>query len=75
MSRPVVIRANYRDDAAYLLRLEQAVLKDDRRAPNWRDKIAAQVRSLALTFLEAEQPVVTTVEMNTETKTKTKAKK
>jgi hypothetical protein len=58
MPRPVVIRANYRDDAAYLIRLEQAVLKDDRRLPVWRDKIAAQLRSLALQFLEAEQPVV-----------------
>lgn len=58
MPRPVVIRTNYRDDAAYLIRLEQAVLKDDRRTPAWRDAIAAQLRSLALQFLEAEQPVV-----------------
>lgn len=58
MARPVVIRANYRDDAAYLLRLEQAVLKDNRRPSNWRDMIAAKLRDLSLTFLQAEIPAV-----------------
>lgn len=58
MARPVVIRTHYRDDAAYLLRLELAVLKDDKRTTEWRNKIAQQLRDLSLEFLSAEGPQV-----------------
>jgi len=54
MSRPVSIRASYRDDAAYLLRLEAAVEKDDSQSKTWRQETAQKLRQLSLRFLEAE---------------------
>jgi hypothetical protein len=54
MPRPVAIRLSYRDDAGFLLRLESAVLKDDRQTPEWRDDTAKQIRQLAMRLLEAD---------------------
>jgi rhodanese-related sulfurtransferase len=54
MSRPVAIRVSYRPDAAFLLRLEAAVLIDGRQTDSWRSKTAQLVRQLALTLLEAD---------------------
>ena len=55
MSRPVSIRASYRDDASYLLRLEGAVEKDGSMSLTWRKETAQMLRALALRFLEAEK--------------------
>jgi hypothetical protein len=55
MSRPVSIRVSYRDDAAYLLRLEEAVEKDDSQSMAWRKDTAHKLRELSLRLLEAEK--------------------
>jgi hypothetical protein len=54
MPRPVSIRVSYRDDAAFLLRLETAVSKDTRQTPAWRVRTTRVARSLALRLLEAD---------------------
>ena len=54
MSRPVSIRASYRDDAAYLLRLEAAVEKDDSQSNDWRQETSSMLRKLSVRFLEAD---------------------
>jgi len=54
VAKPVQIRASYRDDAAFLLRLEAAVVKDDRQTDEWRRDTCAQIRSLSLRLLSAK---------------------
>ena len=54
MARPVSMRANYRADGAYLLRLETALLKDRRRSVAWRAGTARMARRLALRLLGAD---------------------
>lgn len=54
MARPVSMRANYRADGAYLLRLETALLKDRRRSASWRTGSARMARRLALRLLGAD---------------------
>ncbi len=54
MARPVEIRPNYRKDAAYLLRLEAAVNKDDRHGAKWAEDTAAQLHQLAVRLLQAD---------------------
>ena len=54
MSRPVSIRVSYREDAAYLIRLEAAVEKDDSQSKDWRQETALMLRKLSLRFLEAD---------------------
>ena len=54
MSRPVSIRVSYRDDAAYLIRLEAAVEKDDSQSKDWRQETAQMLRKLSLRLLEAD---------------------
>jgi hypothetical protein len=54
--RPVQIRASYRDDAAHLLRLEEAVSKDERQSPGWRKQICKQIRELSVRLLQAKIP-------------------
>ena len=53
MPRPVAIRVSYRDDAGHLLRLEAAVVKDERQTPEWRDETAKLIRQLSMRLLEA----------------------
>jgi hypothetical protein len=54
MPRPVAIRLSYRDDAGFLLRLEAAVVKDERQTTEWRDETARQIRQLSMRLLEAD---------------------
>jgi len=54
MPRTVQMRACYRDDAAYLLRLEGAVAKDERRSDAWRKKAIGLLHKVAILFLEAD---------------------
>jgi hypothetical protein len=54
MPRPVAIRLSYRDDAGYLLRLESAVVKDERQTTEWRDETAKQIRQLSMRLLGAD---------------------
>lgn len=54
MPRPVAIRVSYRDDAGYLLRLEAAIVKDERQTPEWRDETAKKIRHLSMRLLEAD---------------------
>jgi hypothetical protein len=45
---------SYRDDAAYLLRLEGAVTKDDRQSDAWRRKVLLHLHAVATLFLQAD---------------------
>jgi len=54
MSRPVAIRASYRNDAAFLLRLEAAVAKDERQGEEWRSSTCQSIRALAMRLLQAD---------------------
>jgi hypothetical protein len=47
-------RASYRDDGAFLLRLENAVSKDERQPEAWRRETTDMIRALALRLLEVE---------------------
>jgi hypothetical protein len=53
------MRVSYRDDAAFLLRLEAAVLKDTRQTEKWRKETGELVHALALRLLSVkmEAPV------------------
>ena len=55
MARPVAIRTSWRNDAAYLLRLEEAIEKDVNETPRWRRETWRLARRLAQKFLAAEQ--------------------
>lgn len=55
MPRPVSIRASYRDDASFLLRLEAAIVKDDRQTESWRNETAQMIRQLSMRLLEADK--------------------
>jgi len=55
MPRPVSIRASYRDDASFLLRLEAAIVKDDRQTESWRQETAQMIRQLSMRLLEADK--------------------
>ena len=55
MPRPVSMRASYRDDASYLLRLEAAVLRDSSQSEGWRKETALKTRQLALRLLEVDK--------------------
>jgi len=55
MARPVAIRSSWRNDAAYLLRLEEAIEKDVSETPRWRRETWRLARRLAQKLLGAEQ--------------------
>lgn len=55
MPRPVAIRVSYRTDAAFLLRLEEAIGKDPRRSDAWKREAGQMARALAQKLLTAEQ--------------------
>lgn len=44
MARPVDTRDNYEKDAQVILRVLQAVQKDDTHATDWRDRTADSLR-------------------------------
>jgi hypothetical protein len=54
VAKPVQIRASYRDDAAFLLRLETAVAKDDRQTEAWRKEGCKRLRELSQFLLSAK---------------------
>ena len=57
MARPVARRVSYNRDAAFLLRLEEAIGLDDVRSGAWKKKASEMARSLAQHLLTAEQEV------------------
>jgi len=54
VAKPVQIRASYRDDAAFLIRLETAVAKDGRQTESWRKETCRMLRELAQRLLSAK---------------------
>jgi hypothetical protein len=54
MPRPVAIRVSYRNDAAFLLRFEEAVSKDLNQTEEWRRKVCEKSRELAQLLLTAK---------------------
>jgi hypothetical protein len=54
MPRPVSMRASYGADASYLLRLQAAVKKDDRRTAEWTQKVLQCLNQVSTLFLQAE---------------------
>jgi hypothetical protein len=57
MTRPVKLRLSYRNDAAFLMRLEEAVRKDVRQTKAWKTKVTTRLRELSLLFLAVVEPV------------------
>jgi len=55
MARPVAIRASYRNDAAYLLRLEEAIERDTNQDDKWKSETGRMARELAQKLLTAKQ--------------------
>jgi hypothetical protein len=55
MPRPVAVRVSYRTDAAYLLRLEEAIEKDARQSVEWRKNAKDLARKLSQMLLAAVQ--------------------
>ena len=54
MGRHVKIRAgNYKEDAAFLMRLEQAIESDDTRPKEWKEKASNLLKQLYLMFLQS----------------------
>jgi hypothetical protein len=53
--KPVAVRANYREDTAYLVRFETAILKDADLPEEWRRKFAHAAHGLAAMCLEADE--------------------
>ena len=54
MARPVKLRLNYRTDAAFLLRLEAAIEKDERQSAAWKKDASQKTRQLAQLLLAAD---------------------
>lgn len=54
MPRPVAMRADYRNDAGFLIRLESAIVKDVRQTEDWRNETAQLIRKLSMRLLEAD---------------------
>ena len=54
MPRPVKIRAHYRTDAAFLLRLETAVGIDPNRRESWKKKTCEHIRIVVQDLLSAD---------------------
>ena len=52
MGRSVSVRASYRDDASFLIRLEKAVEADERQDQSWRDETVQMIRALAVHLLK-----------------------
>jgi hypothetical protein len=52
--KPVGVRASYREDTAYLVRFETAILKDVDLPEDWRRKFAQAAHELASKCLEAD---------------------
>ena len=55
MARPVSRRVSYRRDAAFVLRLEEAIGLDTIRSPSWKARAASMARAFAQMLLTAEQ--------------------
>lgn len=55
MGKPVSVRAHYRNDAAFLLRLETAIQKDEKQPQRWRNETSELIRKLAIRLLEASK--------------------
>ena len=47
------MRASYRDDAAFLIRLEVAIDKDTRQTAQWRKETGELVHALAIRLMAA----------------------
>lgn len=54
MARPVKIRACYREDSAYLIRFEGAVLKDAELPEGHREEMARTAHRLSILCMEAD---------------------
>lgn len=55
MSRPVAIRVSYRSDAAFLLRLGEAIGKDEKQSELWRKQAKELALKLTRKLLSADE--------------------
>ena len=55
MGRKVLIRVSYANDARFLLRLIEAVQKDNAKDANWRSEAIVHLKKVAHMFLEDVQ--------------------
>ena len=56
MSRPVALRVSWRNDAAWLLRFEEAVEKDQTQSSEWKRTVCEKAHELAQMLLTAKRP-------------------
>jgi hypothetical protein len=55
MPRKPQVRISYQNDAAYFVRLSQAVEDDNKRSSKWKKKVLGHLNALSLIFLEDEK--------------------
>ena len=55
MSRKPKIRISYQSDAAFLVRLAQAVEEDKKRDKKWKKEVLTHLNALTMIFIEDEQ--------------------
>jgi len=51
MPRPVAVRTSYRNDAAYFLRYESAIERDEEAEETWQQDVLGHLRALAQLLL------------------------
>jgi hypothetical protein len=63
MAQPVKVRADYRNDSAFLLRFEEAIGLDTKHSPNWKKIVSMLSRaSVRLLLDDRERGLVETVQ-------------
>lgn len=55
MPRLPKLRLNYAADRGFLIRLGDAVSRDDKRASEWKQRVITLIRKLEAEFLQADQ--------------------
>lgn len=52
MARRPKVRVTYKDDSAYLIRLQQAVEMDPMRSSKWKRQVSEHINALTLLFVQ-----------------------
>lgn len=55
MGRKVKVRLSYRNDAMFMMRLTEAVDRDDKQPPEWRQKVKEHLEAITQLFFDAEK--------------------
>jgi hypothetical protein len=55
MARTPKIRVSFRNDAGYLMRLDDAIERDDKRSPAFKTQARAHINALITMFVEEDR--------------------